>query len=231
MSRHLKRLTAPRTWPIKRKVSKFVTKPNPGRPLGRCIPLNILLKDILGLAKTTREVKKILRYNNLLVDGIRRTDAKFPVGLMDTIKIIEIQKYYRITINKKGKLSPIEIEEAEVNIKPCKIINKSLVKGKTQLNLFDGRNVLVEKNGTPLGYKTADSLLLKLPEQDIKEHIKLGKDSIIFLTDGKHTGEIGTVTDISGKKTKYKLSSGEIVETSTDYVFVIGKEKPSVKVF
>ena len=227
MSDHIKRLAAPKSWPIARKTSKYVTKPNPGtHPLEECIPLNILLRDILGLAKTTREVKKILKLNNVLVDGVRRTDVKFPVGIMDTVSIKEIQKYYRVIVKKKGKIAVIEISNAESELKPCKIVNKSLVKGKVQINLFDGRNILVDKDG----YKTGDSVVLKLPKQEIKEHIKLGKDSVVLLTAGKHIGDVGVVIDISGKKTKYRLSDGEIVETSTDYVFVIGKEKASVKV-
>lgn len=227
MSNHLKRLAAPKSWPIERKGSKFVTKSNPGaHPLDKSVPLNILLKDILRLAKTTREVKKILKYNNILIDCVKRSDIRHPVGLMDTIEINELKKYYRIGINKKGKISVTEINNEESSIKPCKIIKKTIVKGKTQLNLYDGRNIIVDKNG----YKTGDTLVIKLPNQEIAQHIKLEKGCSVLLTAGKHIGEIGSITDIIGNKAKYTLPTGEVVETWKEHVFVIGKEKPVVKI-
>ena len=73
-------------------------------------------------------------------------------------------------------------------------------------------------------------MIIKLPEQEIKEHLNLEKNSKISLIDGKHIGEIGTVTDIMGRKVKYRLSDSEIVETTSSCVFVIGKDKPAVKV-
>ncbi len=227
MSSHLKRLASPRSWPVLRKTTTFVTKPNPGtHSLEECIPLNVLVKDVLGLADSTREVKKLLKLNNVFVDGVRRMDIKFPVGIMDTVTIRETGKHYRVIVNKKGKIALTEISKDESDIKPCKIVNKSLMKGKIQLNLSDGRNILVEKDG----YKTGDTLILKLPEQAIEEHIKIGKDVVVFLTKGKHIGETGVVTDISGRRTKYKTDKGDVVETSTDYVLVIGKDKPAIKV-
>ena len=227
MSDHIKRLAAPKSWPISRKSSVFVTKPYPsGHSQRRCIAVNVLIKEMLALANNTREVKKILSMNNVLVDGVRRKDIKFPVGVMDTLQIKETGKCYRISFNKKGRLVAVEIEKSEVDLKPCKINNKSIYKGKTQLNLSDGRNILVEKDG----YKTGDTVILKLPSQEIKEHLKLAKDACVFLMDGKHIGETGLITDIIGSKAKYKLPDGDVVETLSRYVLVIGKEKPSVKV-
>jgi ribosomal protein S4E len=73
-------------------------------------------------------------------------------------------------------------------------------------------------------------VIIKIPEQEIKEHLRLEKNSNIFLIDGKHNGEIGTVTDIIGRKIKYRLSDDETVETTAEHVFVIGKDAPVVKV-
>ena len=61
VKRHLSRLTAPKSWPIKRKSTKWITRPHPGpHTLKNCMSLNIVLKNILKYAKTTKEVKKIL---------------------------------------------------------------------------------------------------------------------------------------------------------------------------
>ena len=62
----LKRLAAPKTWHVERKKTKLITKPVPGpHKTENGIPLNILLKEILNYAKTTREVKKLLATNEI----------------------------------------------------------------------------------------------------------------------------------------------------------------------
>ena len=57
---HLKIQKVPDTWPIKRKDTVFVTRPNPGaHNMNLSVPINVLLRNVLGKAKTTKEVKKI----------------------------------------------------------------------------------------------------------------------------------------------------------------------------
>lgn len=223
---HLKRLAAPKSWPIKRKESKFISRPSPGlHSLKSGIPLCVFLRDILNYAKTTREVKKILQSRNVLVDGVRRKKHRFIVGLMDVIAVSEIKKYYRIILDKKGKISLIEIEKNDASVKPCKITGKNKVKGKTQLNLFDGRNILIDKDD----YKVNDTIIISLPNQEIKKHIRFEKNVTVFLTGGKHTGELGLVEDIVSDKIRYKNRKGEVFETLKKYAFVVGKEKPEIK--
>ena len=114
MGAHLKRLSAPKSWLIKRKIATFVTKPNPGtHSLNTCVSLNVLLRDMLGYARTTRESRKILNLNTVLIDCIRRMEVRFPVGLMDTVSISNIGKYYRLTMDKKGKIIAVEIDKSE----------------------------------------------------------------------------------------------------------------------
>jgi len=223
---HLKRLAAPRSWPIERKSGTFIAKPNPGpHSLESGIPLGVLIKDILGYARTTRETKKILQNRNILVDGIRRKEHRFIVGLMDTLEISELKKYYRLIFDKKGKLSLIEIKKEDAYIKPCRIRGKNKVRGKTQLSLFDGRNIVTDKDD----YKVNDTLMISLPDQEIKKHIKLDKNVLVFLTGGKHIGELGLVEDIISDKIRYKAKTGEVFETLKKYAFAIGKEKPEIK--
>ena len=96
-----------------------------------------------------------------------------------------------------------------------------LVKGKVQLNFYDGKNKLAEKND----YKVGDSILLSLPDQKISKHLKLQKKATIFLTSGKHVGETGKIEDIAENKIIYKDHNGELVETLKEYAFVIGEDK------
>ena len=200
---HLKRLAAPKTWHIKRKGIKFITKPVPGpHSLGKSILLNVLLKEVLKYADTTREVKKILQSNEIKIDGTVRKDFRFSVGIFDTIEFTTINEYFRVILNKKGKMDLVKINKEETLVKPCKITGKTMVRGKLQLNLFDGRNISVDSNA----YKVGDTILLSLPDQKITKHIKLDKKSTIFLTGGKHTGEIGNVEDVVEKIKKIALS-------------------------
>ena len=87
MSRHLKRLNAPKSWTILRKTTKYIAKPLPGaHALGESMPIGLVLKQ-LGHAQTTAEAKKILHAHPVLVDGKRVLDPKSPVGILDSIAL------------------------------------------------------------------------------------------------------------------------------------------------
>ncbi|MBU0628314.1 MAG: 30S ribosomal protein S4e [Nanoarchaeota archaeon] len=222
MKRHLKRPAISKAWPVKRRNITFITRPNPGpHSFSLGLPLKVLLRDMLKLAKTSKEVVKILYNNEILVDGIRRKESKFPVGIMDVIEIKKTNQYFRVVLIK-GKISVLSIEKKDAEIKPCKIMGKHMVNGKTQINLYDGKNILVDKDE----YKTGDTLVITLPKQEIKDHFKLEKGSTICLIGGKHMGDTGKVEDIIANKITYKRENGDLVETLKRYVFVIGKDKP-----
>src|SRR3989344_6450651 len=111
---HIKRLAAPKTWPIERKKTKWVTRPNPGsHPLERCLSLNFVLKEMLQYAKTSREVKKILNQEKISVDSKVRKDPHFPVGLLDVLTIKDTNEHFRVFLNKKGKLMLHKIKKEE----------------------------------------------------------------------------------------------------------------------
>jgi len=223
---HVKRLAAPNTWQIKRKGLDFITKTVPGpHGLDTGMPLSVLLKEVLNYANTTREVKKILNTNEIKIDGKARKDFRFPVGIFDTIEFTNVNEYFRVILNKKGKIDIIKIKKEETLLKPCKIIGKTVVRGKLQLNLFDGKNILVDKNL----YKVGDTLLLSLPEQKISKHLKLDKKSAIFLTGGKHIGEVGSVDDVIKNKIIYRDQNNNLIETSKEYAFVVGDSKPLIR--
>lgn len=223
---HIKRLAAPKTWQVKRKGINYITKPTPGpHGLESAMALNTLLKEVLNYATMTGEVKKILNANNLKIDGKSRKNFRFPIGVFDTIVFENTNEHFRVMLNRKGKIDLIKISREESMLKPCKIIGKTMVKGKLQLNLFDGKNIFVDKNN----FKVGDSLLLSLPEHKIIKHLKLDKKSAIFLTGGKHIGEAGSVEDIVKSKVIYKNSKGDLIETSKEYAFVVGDNKPVIK--
>lgn len=218
----LKRLAVPKSWPIKRKSIKFIIRPKPGaHPLQLSLPLNVIFRDILKYAKNKKEVKNILHSKTILIDGIRRKDPRIPVGLFDLIEISDTKEYFRVFIDKKGKISLYSIDKNEAGLKPCKIVGKTKIKGKTQLNFFDGKNTIISKDE----YKCGDTLLLALPKQEIKKHFKLEKGATIYLVGGKHIGQTGIAESISAEKILYKEASGKSFETLKKYAFVIGDKK------
>ncbi len=222
---HLKRYGIPKFWPLSKKEKVWAVKPRPGpHPKDFCIPLQIIVRDILELAETSKEAKKIIKAKNILVDKKSRTDPNFPCGLMDVIEIPELKKYYRINVNKKG-LYLEEIKKEDSDKKLCRIQNKTIVKrGLCQLNLHDGRNILVKDSKK---YKTSDSLLIQLPDQKILKHVpfKEGSNAIVF--SGKNIGFTGKIKKIIPRKSmlednKVILQTKEKeIETLKDYVFVI----------
>lgn len=222
---HLKRIRIPRSLPIKiRKERKYIARPLPGtHRLLDSITLNTLLKDVINHATTTKEVKNILNENKILVDGIVRKDYRFPIGLMDIISIPNFNEYY-IVLYRNGKLSAVPISKSDSDSKTCKIIGKKILKkGRLQLNLYDGKNISVDKNI----YHVGDSIVLS--NKTIKKHLKLEKGALVYLTEGKHQGTVGTLQELqhfhglAKDRVILNVNSKKIV-TRKDYTFVIDKE-------
>ena len=75
MSKHMKRLTAPVSWPVSRKSHVWVTKPAPGPHAVRSsIPLLVIIRDLAGYCDTAREARRIIGQRKIFVDGIPVTD-------------------------------------------------------------------------------------------------------------------------------------------------------------
>jgi len=154
MSRHLKRSYASRAIRIHRKEHKWTIRPRPGpHPLRRSIALGIVVRDYLKLADTKKEAKRIISEGEILVDGVKRKDYKFPCGFMDVISVPRIKKHFRVLFDRKGMFQLLPILEKDSGWKLSRVEGKKTLRGKKiQLNLHDGKNKLVEKDE----YKTGD---------------------------------------------------------------------------
>jgi small subunit ribosomal protein S4e len=219
MKNHLKRIASPRGWNINRKENTFVVRPHAGsHSLEQGLPLGLVIRDMLKMAKTMSEAKKILHSEEILVDGIRRKDYRFMVGLFDSLAIPSLKKYYRIVLDKKGRISIITITAQDSTQKPCKIVGKTVLPGgKTQFNLFDGKNLI----GTHTAL-VGDTFLLSLPKLEVKRVLSLKKGATVFLSKGKQSGAVGHLKEVKGKEASY-LVDGKEVETSKNYLFVVGE--------
>lgn len=223
MKKHMKRLAAPSSWPLERKIAKFVIKPRSSHRNEFCLPLGIILRDVLGYAKTAEEAKRLVLNEEILVDGKRVKDLGFGVGLMDVLEIPKTKEAYRIILNKKGKL--MLIKDQNPKIKPCMVIGKKMLKkARLQINLHDGRNLLTDKK-----VKVGDTIILDIHEQSIVEHLSLEKGNLIYLVGGKHIGETAQVEEVKPKTIKVKIGE-EVFETEKRLAFVIGRQKPLINV-
>lgn len=219
----LKRFAAPKWWPIKRKVKKFSVFHRGPHKFDSSLPLLILIRDILKFSATAKEARSIIRGGKIKVDGRLCKDYKFGIGLFDVIEIPDAKKAYRL-VPRKG-LMPIEIPLKEAKLKICKIIGKKVIKrGKVQLNLHDGRNILADNS-----YKVKDSILLELPQQKIVDHFKFKPDFLVAVIKGKAGGKIAKLKNIESKRVWLELDK-KVFEAPSDSVIVIGKEKSSIKV-
>lgn len=238
-SRHLKRLAAPTFWPILRKEYKWVVKPSPGpHSLRRCIPLLILIRDVLGLAENAREAKRVIFDGDIVVDGVVRRNYKFPVGIMDSVSIPRSGLHIRIVPYVVKYLWYVDIPQEEVNLKLLRIENKTLVRGdRLQLNLHDGRNIVVNREESPK-YKTLDTVVVDLSSQKIVQHIPLELNRLAIVVDGRNTGRIGRIIEINErpgiKRRKAVVTlediAGHRFQTILDYIMVVGDSKPIIKI-
>jgi small subunit ribosomal protein S4e len=233
----LKRKPAPRFWPIHRKEDVWIVRPSSGpHSLEKCLPLSIVLRDILKVAETRKEAKKIITQGKVYVDGQVRLKDDFPVGLMDVISMPDLNKFYRVLPSHKGLfLNPISKEEA--GFKLFRVEDRTIVKnGNSQFALHDGTNMLVtgkDPDNPEVVYETFATLKLGLPEKQVLDQLKTEKGNIAIITGGKNIGKHGKIVEIEktvAKKRRNALvvvedEKGDRYQTILDFVFSVGGAK------
>lgn len=229
MSRHQKRVTIPVSWPIARKTKKWVAKTSPGPHSSQeSIPLVTVIRDMLKLVDNSREAKRVLYEGKVLVDGKVQKDYKLPVGIFDVISIPLLDQQYRMLKDARGMFYLSLLEPGKVR-KLARIENKTILKGKRQqLNLSDGSNKLDEGE-----FKVGDSLVLSIPEKNIEDRIEFKVGNLAMVVGGKHAGQTGKIKEIitvkSSQPNRVVISGDEEFETIEDYVYMIGKDQPVIK--
>ncbi len=225
MKRHLKRHHAPKTWPILRKEAVFITRPYPsGHGFALSVPLSVVLRDMLGICQTAAEGKRLMQHEEVLIDGKPQKDVKANLGLFDVLSFPKDGTSRRLSLDDQGRLALVDIPNSEDKCKPCRIVKKTLVKGKMQLGLHDGRTLF---HDGPC--KVGDSLIVEIPSGKPVKRLELKENASIFLIKGKYKGVIGTLK--SRESGKIVFTDGKrTLETHHDYALVVGEEKPEVKI-
>ena len=231
-SKKLKRQMAPLFWGINRKNKRFVITVRPGsHPKNSSIPTAVLLRDVLNVVTTLREAKSVIYNGKVNVDGIIRKSLHHSIGLMDVIELQGISDIYRLVPTHGHILQPIKIDSSEKSKKIVKVTSKTTTKGKKiQLGFHDGRTIIADNN-----VNVGDSCLIQIPEQKILDVIKLEKDSLVIVTRGANTGQIGHINNINEatftlpKRINLTVDKKKF-EMPSDLVIVIGKEKPVIQI-
>ncbi|MDP6155706.1 MAG: 30S ribosomal protein S4e [Candidatus Thermoplasmatota archaeon] len=230
MKKHQKRLTIPRRWKLAKKTQKWAPKTSPG-PHSKewSVPVLVVLRDMLELCDNASEARKILAARDVFVDGKVITNPNHPVGFMDVFSIPKNNIFYRVLFDKRGKLVLTSIPKENSIWKMVKIMDKKTLKGnKIQLNLHDGRNILLEKDR----FKTKDVLKIEIPSQKMLGAYKFSKGNLAMIIGGAHAGSIYRIEDFtvtkSSKPNIVTLEGG--ISTIMDYIFVIGKKTPEITV-
>jgi len=231
--RTMKRYAAPRSVGIERKVHVWMTKPMPGpHSKETSITLRSIVRDHLGLGLTAKEADLIISKGNVLVDSVPKKEPKFPVGLMDVVQIPSSNRNMRVLIDKRGRLVLTGIEQSETMFKLCKVVNKKTVKGgKIQLIFHDGKSVI----GDFSEIKPMDVLKVELPKLKVLERLPFQVGASALVTGGANVGMIGKISEIrtiygSQPNIVTLSSNGTTFQASEKHVFVIGGERPIIKI-
>jgi len=197
---YLKRQKVPKKWPIPRKGTAYVIK---GASLRNGVPILVILRDILKIAKNRSEVKKAINARNILINTKAVIDDKKSILLFDTITIVPSGKNYKLGLNEIGKFKMEEISGKEASYKISKIVDKKILKEKkVQLNFIDGKNYVSE-----IKCKTNDSALINLQGKKIEKCIPLKEGAKVIIFEGKHAGKTGRIKSLKEEK---KMAEVEI---------------------
>jgi len=204
---HQTRNEMPKTWPIARKGTKYLTVASHSKNKG--IPLVFVLRDMLGLVKTNKESRYFVMNKNIKVNNKIRTNEKFPLQIFDSICLEKLNKYYVLVIKDK-KLSLKEVSEKEAEKKTVKVIGKKVIgKDKIQVNLGDGQNFLTKEK-----MNVGDSVVVNNKSNKIEKVLPLKIGAEVEVIGGKHLGQRGKITEMQqldrGKMFILKLNKQEV---------------------
>jgi small subunit ribosomal protein S4e len=149
---------------------------------------------------------------------------------MDVIQLPSVNRNYRILLDRRGRLIPHEIPEAEASFKLCKVTRKAFIRGgKIQLTFHDGKTLMGEFRE----FAPRDVVKLTLPELKVVERIPFGKDALALITGGSNVGKTGKIIEIkiierAQSIVTLQTSDGSTFQAPEDYVFVIGRERPLI---
>lgn len=187
---HLKREQTKKYWPIPRKGTKYLAVASHEKD--NALPLVVVMRNFLGLVKNRKELQKLLNEKRVIINSKEIRNTSYPITLFDVLSLPLLNKHYKAVLRNK-KMIVEEISEKEANKVIYKVINKKLLpKGKIQINLNNGKNILVESKEI----ETGNFIVLDSKDNKVIKIMKLEKGSKVLVIKGKHIGVYGQIKDV-----------------------------------
>lgn len=217
----MKRVAAPKTWPILRRERTFIVRPKPkGQPLALTLPVSVVLRDILGLVKNASQANKVMKSQEILVNGRRVYTIADAVGFMDLLTVGKDN--YRVLLDKNNILIVTPVKKGE-EFTVQRISGKTSAGKTTQLHFASGANLLVAKDT----YKVGDSVTFS--DGKITAHYPLAQGAVVLIVGGSHIGKVGKITSVEGQVVTIQ-DNETTVQTRKAYAYVIGTGKPIITI-
>lgn len=223
MTKHQKRLSVPKSWPVERKTEVFTVKAGAGPHGEEGVPLVVLLRDVLGYVDSKKEARYALSEDSILINGEPINDEQRPIGIFDIIAFPGREEYYRVFPDEGGRLALTEIDAESADSRLGKIDGKQQIPGgDTQLTLHDGTNVLIDEDD----YNAKDSIVVDNDDKSIVAHFPYEEGALVTAIRGNHGGKIGEIVEIevaqsSGSNIVTVETDDGAFETVEEYVVVI----------
>jgi len=226
MTRHQKRLSVPKSWPVERKTETYTVKAGAGPHGEDGVPLLVLLRDVLGYVDSRKEARYALERGSVLVNGEPARDATRPIGMFDILSFEQRGEHFRVFPDEGGRLALTAIDADSAGSKLSKIEDKTQVPGgDVQLNLHDGTNLRVDDADA---YAAGDSVVVDNDDGAVVAHFVYEEGAMVTAVRGQHAGEVGTVAAIQVTPgsadnivTVERLDGSGAFETVEAYVVVI----------
>jgi len=226
MGEHQKRLSAPTSWPVERKTETFAATAGAGPHGESGVPLVVVLRDVLGYVDSSTEAQYAINHDGVRVNGGSVDDVNRPIGMFDILAFPDRDEYYRVFPGEGGRLGLTPVSEEDAGSKLSKIVDKTTVSGgRTQLNLHDGSNLLVDEEE----YAAGDSIVVSNDDNSVVAHFEYEEGALVTAVDGEHAGDIGRIETIdvtpssAPNNVQVESDAGDF-QTIEDYVVVIDEQ-------
>ena len=204
---HQSRAETIRAAPIARKGTQYIARP--ANHASRGVSVVMALRDMLKLARTSKEVEMMVRAKGIKLNGRVVKNLHESVKLFN---ILEADQKYSLELLPTGRFI---FEPTKSSSRLCKIIGKKVLNhGVMQYNLHDGTNFISKEK-----HSVGETVEVDL-ENKVKKVHKMEKGKQIFVFDGRSAGQKGTIHNIEGRKIDVKFENRSVTLDSR-HVMVI----------
>jgi len=228
--KHLKRITAPKSWMLSKLGGCWAPRPMQGpHKLSESVPIHVLLRHRLKIAMTGREVTLICQDKEgaVRVDGKVRRDPKFPVGLMDVLNIEKSKESFRLLYDAKGRFVLKKLKADEAKFKICKIVRKEVGPNRIPYIVTnDARTIRFPHPDIDVN----DTVKINIETGKVEDCCKFDQGNVVLVTGGNNVGRVGVLTHVERHLGAFdvvhvKDARDQAFATRIGNIFMIGKGK------